>query len=128
MDMEDVKTIIKWSFTNICSDGAPGGHPRGWGAFPRYLSMDSGESLEVKIQKMTFQAANNLNLNNIGIIKNGFYADLVLFNPVTIKDNVTYNNTFLRSSGIEMVMVSGIVVYKNQKPTEKFPGRILTRN
>ena len=128
MDLKDIKTIIKWPFTNICSDGSSDGHPRGWGAFPRYLSMDSGESLEEKIKKMTFQSAKNLHLDKIGLIRKNFYADLVLFNPNTIKDNATYKKNSLRSSGIEMVIVSGNVVYNNQKPTKKFPGRIVRLN
>ena len=128
MDLKDIKTIFKWPFTNICSDGSPDGHPRGWGAFPRYLSMDSGESLEEKIKKMTFQSAKNLHLDKIGLIRKGFYADLVLFNPNTIKDNATYEKNSLRSSGIEMVIVSGNVVYNNQKPTKKFSGRIIRLN
>lgn len=128
MDLEDIITIIKWPYSNICSDGAPSGHPRGWGAFPRYLSMDTGEPLESKIKKMSLQAAMNLDLDNIGSITNGFYADLVLFNPETIKDNATYEQSTLRATGIEMVMVSGIVVYSNQKPTQKYSGRIVKRN
>ena len=90
--------------------------------------MDSGESLEEKIKKMTFQSAKNLHLDKIGLIRKGFYADLVLFNPNTIKDNATYEKNSLRSSGIEIVIVSGNVVYNNQKPTKKFPGRIIRLN
>ena len=90
--------------------------------------MDTGESLETKIQTVTSQAVINLNLDSIGTIKEGHYADLVLFNPETLKDNATYEQSSLRVSGIELVLVSGEVVYRNQSPTGKYVGRILRRN
>jgi len=127
MDLEDIKTITRWSHTNICSDGGPTGHPRGWGAFPRYINMNTGESLELKIQKMTAQAAENLGLDSIGIIKEGYYADLVLFNTDSFVDNATYEKSSLRATGIEMVMVSGLSVYQDQSPTKIYAGRVLKR-
>ena len=39
MDIEDIKSIMNWSYTNLCSDGSPNGHPRGWGSFPKYLNI-----------------------------------------------------------------------------------------
>ncbi len=127
MDLDDIKTIMNWSQTNICSDGAPTGHPRGWGAFTRYLSMNTGQSIETKINKMTGQAAKNLSLNMIGIIKEGFFADLVLFNPKTIKDKATFKMSTLKSEGISFVMVSGDIVYVNESPTKIYSGRIIKR-
>lgn len=41
MDLEDIKSILNWPFTNLCSDGSPDGHPRGWGSYPKYLNMDT---------------------------------------------------------------------------------------
>ena len=128
MDERDIVEIIKWPFSNLCSDGAPTGHPRGWGAFPRYLTMETGQNLEKKIQKMTNQAAINLGLNKVGSIKKGHFADLVLFNPDTVKDNATYEQSTLKASGIEKVFVSGIVVFENLSPTKKFPGRVISLN
>jgi len=127
MSLEDIVSIMNWPQTNICSDGAPKGHPRGWGAFTRYLNMDSDQSLESKINKMTAQAANNLNLDNIGMIKEGFFADLVLFDPNTIKDKATFENSSLKSEGFQFVMVSGQIVYANQSPTNIYSGRIIKR-
>jgi len=127
MDLEDIRTIIRWPHSNICSDGGPIGHPRGWGAFPRYINMNTGESLEIKIHKMTAQAAENLSLDSIGIVKEGYYADLVLFDPNTIMDNATYEESSLRATGIEMVMVSGIAVYYDQKPSNIYSGRVLKK-
>lgn len=127
MDLEDIKSIMNWSHTNLCSDGSSNGHPRGWGSFPKYLNMETGQSLEAKINKMTLQAATNLNLEKIGAIKEGYYADLVLFDPNSIKDKATFENSALKSEGIRSVMVSGEVVYVNQTPTKVYSGRIVKR-
>lgn len=128
MDLEDIKSIMNWPFTNLCSDGSPDGHPRGWGAFPKYLNMDTGQSLETKINKVTLQAAKNLNLEKIGEIKQGYYADLVLFDPDSVKDKATFENNSLKSEGINFVFVSGEIVYFNQMPTKVYSGRIIKKN
>jgi len=127
MSMEDIKSIMNWPFTNLCSDGSPTGHPRGWGAFPRYLVMDTGQSLETKINKVTLQAAKNLNLKNIGEIKEGYFADLVLFDLDAIKDKATFENSSLKSEGINYVIVSGEIVYSNQIPKNVYSGRLIKR-
>ena len=127
MDIEDIKSIMNWSYTNLCSDGSPNGHPRGWGSFPKYLNMDTGQTLEAKINKMTFQAAKNLNLKNIGEIKEGYFADLVLFDIDSIKDKATFENSSLRSKGINYVIVSGEIVYSNQIPKKIYSGRLIKR-
>ena len=89
MDLEDIKTIIRWPLTNICSDGSSSGHPRGWGAFPRYINMDTGESLETKIQKMTSRAAVNLNLDSIGSIKEGYYDEQLIKRGAFIRSGIS---------------------------------------
>ena len=125
MDMKDIIALTKWPYANLCSDGAPTGHPRGWGAFPRYLRTNTGDSLAVKIHKMTSQAAENLDLERIGQIREGYFADLVLFDPKKIADRATFRNSTLRSAGIHLVMVSGTIVYANEKPVGAFPGRVI---
>jgi N-acyl-D-amino-acid deacylase len=127
MDAADINTLLNWPHTNLCSDGGPTGHPRGWGAFPRYLKMDTGQSLANKIHKMTALAAQNLGFDRLGQIKEGFHADLVLFDPASVQDNATYEQSNLPATGIEMVFVSGQVVYQNQKPTQVYSGRVIKR-
>jgi len=127
MDMDDIKSIMNWSYTNLCSDGSPNGHPRGWGSFPKYLNMDTRQTLEAKINKMTLQAAKNLNLKNIGEIKEGYFADLVLFDIDSIKDKATFENSSLKSEGINYVIVSGEIVYSNQIPKKVYSGRLIKR-
>ena len=125
MDLEDIKTLSRWPHINLCSDGAPSGHPRGWGAFPRYLNMDTGESLETKIHKMTTQAAENMGIDSIGIIKEGYYADLLLFGIESFKDKATFKESTLKAEGLHKVIVSGKVVFQNKAPTMIYSGRVL---
>lgn len=127
MDLEDIKSIMNWPYANLCSDGSSDGHPRGWGSYTKYINMETGQSLEAKINKMTLQAANNLNLEKIGEIKEGYYADLVLFDSKLIKDNATFENNAQKSDGITFVIVSGEIVYVNQAPTMVYSGRVIKR-
>jgi N-acyl-D-amino-acid deacylase len=126
MSDEDVIHFLQWNYTNICSDGAGGGHPRGYGAFTRVLGHYVREKkimpLETAIYKMTGLTAEHLGIANRGIIAPGYYADLVLFDPVTVKDNATMTNPKALSSGIEMVWVNGKIVYQNQKASSLRPG------
>ena len=89
--------------------------------------MDTGESMEMKIHKMTLQAAENIGLDSIGSIKLGNYADMVLFDPKEFKDNATFKESTLRSSGLKMVFVSGEVVYDGNRPTQVYSGRTILR-
>jgi len=62
------------------------------------------------------------------LIMPGYYADLVLFDPVTVSDNSTYTDSKALSSGIAMVWVNGKIVYRDQKPTHEHPGVFIRRN
>lgn len=131
MDETDVSNFLLWPHTNICSDGSPSGHPRGHGTFTRILGRYVREqklmSLETAIYKMTGLSAENLGINDRGIISVGNYADLVLFNPETIIDKADINNGKALSIGIEKVWVNGQVVYQNQKSTGNYPGVLIKK-
>jgi N-acyl-D-amino-acid deacylase len=131
MTESDVIDFLTWGHTNICSDGFAGGHPRGYGAFARVLGKYVREqkimNLETAIYKMTGLTAEHLGIKNRGIITPNYFADLVLFNPETVKDNATIQNPTALSTGIELVWVNGEIVYQNQKATGKFSGRFLKR-
>jgi len=91
MDEQDVKKLMQWPHTNICSDGSSSGrHPRGFGAFTRvlghYVREEKTLSLDEAIYKMTALAAKQVGLEKRGSIKVGYYADLVLFDPKTVSD------------------------------------------
>lgn len=130
MDEEDIKTLLRWPPSNLCSDGAHRGHPRGWGAFPKYFNMDTDEPIEAKIHKMSGQAAENLGLEGIGFLAEGNYADLILIDAENFKDQADYENTTQKATGLRLVMVSGKIVYENGKmqmgPGKEFPGRVIT--
>jgi N-acyl-D-amino-acid deacylase len=83
-------------------------------------------SLENAVHRMTGATAANFNIERRGLIKPGFYADLVLFNPETIIDHATYENPELPSAGIESVMVNGVVTFSKNAVTEARPGKLLT--
>jgi N-acyl-D-aspartate/D-glutamate deacylase/CubicO group peptidase (beta-lactamase class C family) len=131
MDDADVKNFLAWPHTNICSDGADEGHPRGYSAFTRVLGRYVRDQklmpLETAIQKMTSLSAEHLGLKNRGLIAPGYYADLVLFNPDTVQDNARIGNNKALSTGVDAVWVAGKMVYQDQKATGARPGTLIRR-
>ena len=132
MDETDVRNFLRWPQTNICSDGANGGHPRGYGTFTKFLGKYVREQklvpLETAIYKMTGLTAEHLGITDRGTIRNGNYADLVLFNPATVTDHSDITNSKALSTGIEKVWLNGELIYNHQKPTGKFPGRLIKKS
>lgn len=132
MDENDIKKLMQWPYTCICSDGSSHGtHPRGYGAFTRvlgkYVSEERALTLQQAIYKMTSLTAKNLNIKNRGLLKTGYYADIVIFDPATVKDEATIAEPHKTSTGIESVLVNGKVVYQNKKTTGALPGKIIKR-
>lgn len=131
MSGTDIVSFLSWPHTNICSDGANGGHPRGYGTFTRVLSYYVRDknimSLENAIYKMTALTAEQVGIKNRGIIAAGYYADMVLLDPLTVKDNATIQNPKALSDGILKVWVNGVLVYKYKESTKQFPGMFLSR-
>ncbi len=128
---EDVINFLKWNYTNVCSDGSNGGHPRGYGAFTRVLGRYVRDKkimpLETAIYKMTGLTAEHLGIKDRGLVAPAYYADLVLFDPATVADNATMTDSKALSSGIVMVWVNGKVVYQNQKATKEYPGVFISK-
>ncbi|MBK8831333.1 MAG: serine hydrolase [Saprospiraceae bacterium] len=131
MSETDINNFLKWPYTNVCSDGAMKGHPRGHGAFPRVLGRYVREQqlmpLETAIHKMTSLTAENMGIQQRGLIAPGYFADLVLFDPETIIDNATVENSGLLSTGVHYVWVNGKLVYQDQKAIANFSGRFVKR-
>ena len=127
----DVEKLIAWQHTNICSDGGIEGHPRGHGAFPRairrYVNEQGLVSLEEMIRKMTSLSAAHVGIKGRGVIAPGYAADLVLFDPDTIRDNATIEDGQLVSDGIVGVWVNGVRVWESGAPTERYPGVFVER-
>lgn len=131
MAEEDIISFLSWQHTNICSDGANGGHPRGYGSFTRILSRYVKEkkimSWETAINKMTALSAEHTGIADRGIIAPGYFADLVLIDPETIKDNAAVQNPKALSDGILKVWVNGVLVYHDKKLLQKYPGEFVGR-
>jgi N-acyl-D-amino-acid deacylase len=131
---ENVRAIMQHPAHLVGSDGLLTGerpHPRGWGTFPRYLARyvrDEGLlSLEDCVAKMTGRAAKRLGLTDRGLIRPGFAADLVAFDPDTVADLATFEQPRLTAAGIPHVLVNGEFVIEDGARTEARPGRSVRR-
>lgn len=132
MSEEDMKKLMQWPHTNLCSDGSSSGtHPRGYGSFPRFLGKYIREektmTLQHAIKQMTSVAAAHMGFTKRGMIAVGYSADMVIFNPATINDEATVKEPHKISEGIEKVWVNSILVFENQKTTGVYPGKVLNR-
>jgi N-acyl-D-amino-acid deacylase len=134
MDEGDVQKILQFAPTMIGSDGLPhdaSPHPRLWSTFPRVLGHYRRSlklfSLETAVHKMTGLTATNFGLTDRGVIKEGAFADLTLFDEATIDEVATYDNPIALAKGIHTVIVNGEVVWAQGKATSARPGRVLSR-
>jgi N-acyl-D-amino-acid deacylase len=132
MDETDIKKLMSWPQANICSDGSSfGGHPRGYGAFTKVLGHYAREekifTLQEAIHKMSGLSAEHVGIKRRGLIKKGYYADLVLFDPEKVSDRATVAEPHKISEGIEIVWVNGKQVFNHGRTTGIFPGAIIKR-
>jgi N-acyl-D-amino-acid deacylase len=104
-------------------------HPRAYGNFARVLGKYVREekllSLEAAIRKMTYLPATNLGLDRRGLLRNGYFADVVVFDPKTIADKATYDKPHQYAVGVKHVFVNGVQVLKDGEHTGAKPGRAL---
>jgi N-acyl-D-amino-acid deacylase len=104
-------------------------HPRAFGTFPRVLSEYVREQhtmrLEEAVRKMTSQAASRVEISDRGILRPGIFADIVVFDPTTVRDVATYSEPLRYSSGVKYVFVNGKPVVLDSKITDERPGRAL---
>lgn len=128
MAEEDVKRVLSLPYCSLISDSLYGGgdmpHPRLYGSFPRlirkYVNEEKLFTLEEAVKKMTLMPAKRLGLSDRGEIKEGFTADLLVFDPSEIKDNASFENPKQLSTGIDKILISGKIVMSE--------GKILKRN
>jgi len=126
----DVELIMKWPHTNLSTDGSlDGPHPRGYGAFPRFLGRYVRERkvmpLEEAVRRMSSLAADHMGIKDRGRIAPGMFADLVLFDPTTVIDRATPQEPHLTSVGIARVWVNGAEVFADGKTTSARPGKVI---
>jgi len=129
---DHVKLFMAPPEMNACTDGllAPGKpHPRLYGSFPRilgkYVREEKVMTLEEAIRKLTFKAADAMNLKNRGLLKEGYYADITIFDPNTIEDKGTFIDSIQYPVGIEYVLVNGKVAMEHGKHTGALNGRVI---
>lgn len=142
IDEDDVRTFIRspWvcvgsdgncvATTGITSQGMP--HPRFYGTFPRVLSRYSRDEqvvpLETAIHKMTGASARALSLVDRGLLRQGFAADVVVFDPADFDERSTYADPHRYPSGASTtVIVNGTPVVERAEHTGMTPGRVLRR-
>jgi N-acyl-D-amino-acid deacylase len=126
----DVKAFYQQPWVMVASDGGIGSrHPRGAGTFPRVLGLYVREkkwlTLPEAVRKMTGLPAQRLGWKDRGTLREGAFADLVLFNPDTVIDRSTFQKPFELPTGIEKVFTNGVLVWDTGKATGARPGRVL---
>lgn len=141
MSEENLEKILGWDFVFVASDssmranqgilseGKP--HPRSYGTFSRVLGRFCREkkliSEEKAIQKMTGLPAQKVGLDKRGLIQEGYFADITIFNPEKITDKSTFTEPHQYSQGIEYVIVNGKITVNNGKHTGTTNGCILRK-
>jgi N-acyl-D-amino-acid deacylase len=134
MDEADVERILAHPETMIGSDGLPHDvfpHPRLWGAFARVLGHYARSRrlfpLEVAIRKMTGLPADRFGLRERGLLRPGFHADLVVFDPQTVADLATFAEPTRPARGVAAVYVNGALAWRDGTPTGARAGQVLRR-
>ena len=102
-------------------------HPRAYGTFTRvlgrYVRDEGASTLEDAVRKMSSAVATRLNIRERGFLREGYYADVVVFDPLTVGDRATYQEPHQLSTGIEQVFVNGQAVVTDGEHTGALPGR-----
>jgi N-acyl-D-amino-acid deacylase len=139
MDENNVRRQVGLPWVSFGSDAdseAPGGvflkssnHPRAYGNFARmlghYVRDEKAATLPDAIRRLTSLPATNLGIRQRGMLKRGYYADLVVFDPATVQDHATFEKPQQLSTGVRDVFVNGVQVLRDGKHTGAKPGRVV---
>ena len=139
MSEPDILLALKQPWVSIDNDSqgtSPEGllgkehpHPRAYGTFPRilrkYVREDHALTLEDAIRKFSALPAQRMRLTDRGVIKQGMWADLVIFDPQTIRDLATFEQPNQLSQGMQYVLVNGVPVIADGQMTGALPGKVL---
>ena len=137
MSESDVEYALKQPWVSVCNDsqgtsptgllGAEHPHPRAYGTFPRILAKYVREqhllTLEDAIRKFSALPAGRMRIADRGVLKQGMWADIVVFNPDTIRDLATFEKPNQLSEGMRFVLVNGVPVISDGKMTGALPGK-----
>jgi N-acyl-D-amino-acid deacylase len=131
---DDVRQILRHPAHMAGSDGIFCGgfpHPRGWGAFSRYLGYHTRQLGDYHwseaVAHLSTHAARRFRLSDRGMIRRGYAADIAIFDPATVTDRSTYAAGRTLAEGVMHVVVNGTLVLENGEPTGAKPGRALRR-
>jgi N-acyl-D-amino-acid deacylase len=131
---DDVRAILRHPAHMAGSDGIFCGgfpHPRGWGAFARYLGHHTRELGDYDwpeaVTHLTSHAARRFRLTDRGFLRPGYVADIAVFNPATVTDRASYAAGRTLAEGVDHVVVNGTLVLENGQATGATPGRALRR-
>ncbi|MEW6095347.1 MAG: D-aminoacylase [bacterium] len=141
MSEDNLKKILKKPYVMIASDSSARAdygilstskpHPRAFGTFPcilaKYVREEKVLTLEEAIYKMSYQPAQLLGIKNRGRLKEGNFADVVVFNPEKIKDLATYESPLLYPTGIEYVIINGKIVIEKGNHTDVLTGKVIRK-
>jgi len=136
MSEDDVKFVMRVPWVSIASDGSavnlkePGKpHPRSYGTNVRvlgkYVREEKVLTLEDAVRKMTSLPAQTLRLKDRGLLKEGYWADVAIFDPATVSDPATYENPQQYAKGVPFVLVNGAVVIDSGNHTGARPGKVI---
>jgi N-acyl-D-amino-acid deacylase len=139
MSQPDVTLALQQPWVSVDNDSSgtsPEGvlgrehpHPRAYGTFPRvlrkYVREDKAITLEDAIRKFSALPAQRLNFTDRGVLKAGMWADVVIFDPATVRDLATFEKPNQLSEGMEFVLVNGVPVIDRGKMTAALPGKVL---
>jgi dihydroorotase/N-acyl-D-amino-acid deacylase len=141
MSEPDVSLALMQPWVSICNDSqgtTPDGflgrehpHPRAYGTFPRilrkYVREEKKLTLEEAIRKFSALPAGGMRIADRGVLKAGLWADIVVFDPETIRDLATFDNPNQLSDGMRYVLVNGVPVIDDGRTTDALPGKVLRR-
>jgi dihydroorotase/N-acyl-D-amino-acid deacylase len=139
MSEPDVVLALQQPWVSVCNDSqgtAPDGllgaehpHPRAYGTFPhilrKYVREERKLTLQDAIRKFSALAAQRVRLTDRGVLKKGMWADIVIFDPATIRDKATFEDPNQLSDGMQYVLVNGVPVIEDGKQTNALPGKVL---
>jgi N-acyl-D-amino-acid deacylase len=126
-----VERIFRRPWVNACTDGLLGGrpHPRAYGTYPRilgrYVREKSLVSLPEAVRKLTSQAARAFGFEGCGLVRPGYRANLVVFDPATVLDRATFEEPALFPAGIRDVLVGGELAVRGGELTGARPGKVV---
>ena len=130
MNPKDIHRFMQQKWVVTGSDGNTG-HPRKYGSFPRkyhkYVKQDQIIDLPTFINGSTSKTAEILKIPKRGKLKEGYFADIIIFNPNTFKDKANYNNAFQLAEGLEYSIINGKIAIEKGAFTKQLSGRVLKK-